>query len=96
MSLRRFSVLAHHLPHGAAVYTVPLNAPMGWTLTDQIATDQFAAWTGEQHPLRDGITQTVKREQTREQIARLDDHRRRMEQRAQRLAAQQQSDDPSD
>jgi hypothetical protein len=66
---------------------------MGWTLTDQIATDQFAAWTGEQHPLRDGINQTAKREQTREQIARLDDHRRRMEERAARLAAAQ-SDDP--
>lgn len=52
LSVRRLSVLIAHLPPGSAVWAAENGIPYGWSLTDVLLTDVFAALTGEQHPAR--------------------------------------------
>lgn len=52
LSVRRLAVLVDHLPPGSAVWAITNGIPEGWTLSDFLLTDLYAAFTGEEHPAR--------------------------------------------
>lgn len=41
-----------HLPPGSAVWAKEHGIPFGWSLTDVLLSDLFAAFSGEPHPAR--------------------------------------------
>lgn len=52
MSIRRLYVLLSNLPAGSAVWCIESGLPFGFTVTDLLLTDLYAALTGESHPAR--------------------------------------------
>jgi hypothetical protein len=52
LSLRRLSVLLHHLPADSATVRARSGLPTGWDLHAFLLADLFHAFTGEPHPSR--------------------------------------------
>ncbi|MFD0044746.1 hypothetical protein ACFVGV_06100 [Pseudarthrobacter scleromae] len=52
LSLRRLSVLIHHLPADSATARATGDASPGWDVSAYLLADLYHAWTGQAHPAR--------------------------------------------
>lgn len=75
-----------NLPAESATTAAISDAPRGWSLTDTLLSDIYTAWTGEAHPLREGLDKAAKAEKHRATVARLQEHKARQAAREAALA----------
>lgn len=79
LSLRRLSVLLHHLPIDAATVRKATKLDPGWDTKAFLLADIFAAVTGKEHPARP----SAEKQQKHDRAARL---RRALEEQRKRVA----------
>lgn len=79
LSIRRLGVLVRHLPTGSATWAQRHGIPEGWTLTDFLLADIFAALAGEEHPARPSTSRAANAARASDLVQRLREQRARME-----------------
>lgn len=75
MTLPELASYIEHLPVGSAVWCVEHGMPFGWTLTDVLISDIYAALVGNPHPARAEVVESAR---VRDAVARLKAQRERL------------------
>lgn len=70
LSLPELVAYIEHLPPGSAVWAVEHGLPFGWSLTDVLLSDLFAAMSGNVHPARAEIDEKARHKSALSRLAR--------------------------
>lgn len=78
LTIAELAAYMTYLPPGSAVWAKEHGLPFGWSLTDVLISDLYAAWAGEPHPARTAAESDTRASSAKSKVAALKAQRARL------------------